>query len=751
MTPPLANPAITSSRSDTSRRSEPGAPMAGAPPPAIQALTLWRVQPGALMLLARVPAALPAAGAVSLPRRPAARGMFRSVSWPVEHGQLTLMAIRLPGQADPDAAATLTLHAEGVGPLPVTLPAESATDAGFGQQAARFAGSNAPAAVRFMLDTLRPPADREVANVAMMLRAFLSQAAQQDGCVEIMTAVPDGCVLLQGWGAGIGGPVQVVLAGRTLGCFAGHAGGFARPDIAAPAVGVMLALPAEAAAALPGVDHVFVLSEQGLHSRALVEHRLLDPANSIGHIRHMLPSLRASAPMLAMLRDAVRLRYEGRDTLSGDPHPVRAAVDVATAAPGVGAYLSGWVFDPKRIIAALHLCGAGGYAARLDTTWTRVLRHDVSDAFRDQPRFPPPPDAEAGFAVFAPISAGLPAPAAGEPLHLQFTFTDGERAFTPILASDPTDRTVRDALLASVDLYKPSGLAIIERHVAPFMARVRPAPVAQPEVVLRGPLAREHAVVVPLAAPVLPRAMLSSFLHDPLEPAEHLVLVCGPDWTPALLDSLRALVGFYGLAATILATGSATAATTLREAGRFVTADTLLLAAPGVSGRAPGWRRSLRRAAREPGVAFACPTLLYEDWSIRFAGSVVPRFTDGPPYAAMMSPTAGLPAALAGDASKDDARVAGVPAAIGTLECCLVLRPALAALDGEGALATDSGEEAAFFLRLQAAGLAGLWASSVQVYAPETAEAQHAKAARLTDGWVLREAWREPLRQRPGA
>ena len=128
-----------------------------------------------------------------------------------------------------------------------------------------------------------------------MLRSLLSHAAQADGCVEIMASVPESCVLLQGWGARVSETVQVVLAGAAVSCFAGQAGNFARSDTAAPATGVMLALPPEAAAALAGVEQVFVLDDQGLHSRTLVQHRLLDPVNSVGHVRHMLPQLRGPA------------------------------------------------------------------------------------------------------------------------------------------------------------------------------------------------------------------------------------------------------------------------------------------------------------------------------------------------------------------------------------------------------------------------------------------------------------------------
>ncbi len=701
-------------------------------------LAVWRVQPGALMLLGRAPGTIPASGAAQL--APGSRGAFRSLSWPMareeQGGHAFLMAVRLPDRADPPNGAVLALRGTAGERLALRLPpaaSDLARDSAFGQQAARLAGPHAAAAARFMLDTLRPRADRDVAGVGTMLRAFLSQAAQPDGTIEIMAAVPGGCVMLQGWGARIEGPMQVVLAGVALPCFAGHAGEFARTDTVAPVTGIVLALPPDAAGALAGIDHVFIVSDRGLHSRNLVEHRLLDPAASVGHIRHMLPSLRCPAPMQALLREALLPRYEGRDTLCNNSHPVRAALDVAMAAPGAGAYLSGWVFDPLRLLAELHLCGAGGVATRIDTVWTRLRRQDVVDAFRTTPGFPPSSDADAGFAVSA---AAAPA-AAGEALHLQFTFTDGNRAFLPVPTADLGDPLVRARLLSGVDPCNPSGPVVLEQQVAPLLSRLRPAAHPSARVAVQGPVAREHAVVVPLAAPVLPRAFLSGFLQDPLGDTEQLVLVCGPEWDQAALDMLHGLVRFYGLPATILAAaGTAGPAAALREAARCTTAAVFLLAGPGASGRALGWRQGLYRAATgRDGQAFACPTLLYEDWSVRYAGAAELGFRDIAPDAPPQAQVPGMPAGPIADREP-------VPASVGTLECCALRRPALAALDGAGVLSTDAGREADFFLRLRQAGLAGTWVPTVQVYAPEDGAEALSQAGRMVDRWVLRETWR---------
>jgi len=730
--------------------------------PGLHALAMWRVQSGALMLLGLTRGLVPASGAAQIQLSPASRGAFRGLSWPVAQrdlgaqgepgGHAFLMAIRLPDRTDPPDGAALMLRGAGGERLALRLPSaplEATNDPAFGQQVARLAGQHGAAVARFMLDTLRPRADRDVPRVGAMLRAFLSQAAHPDGTIELMAAVPGGCVLLQGWGARIAGPVQVVLAGAALPCFAGHAGEFTRTDTPAPATGSVLALPPAAAGALAGIDRVFIVSDHGLHSRNLMEHRLLDPAASAGHIRDMLPVLRCPASMQALLRDALRPRYEGRDTLCNNAHPVRAAVDFAVAAPGVGAYLSGWVFDPIRQVAELHLCGTHGFGTRLDTAWTRSKRQDVAEAFRVTPGFPPPLDAEGGFAV-----STTAAPAADEMLFLQFTFTDGNRAFLPVPVADPADPAVRARLLASVDLFKPSGVTILERQVAPLLSRLRPAVQPPARLLIQGPTAREHAIVVPLALPGLPRAFLSGFLQDPPGVTEQLVLVCGPEWGQSALDALCGLVRFYGLPASVLAAADmAGPAAALREAARCTEAAVFLLAGAGVCGRAPGWRQALFRAASgRPGAVFACPTLLYEDWSIRYAGSAELEFQDIAPPAQPHALMAGMPAPTAAkQAPVPTAPVpaAPVPATMGTLECCAVRRTALAALEGAGVFSTDAGREADFFLRLHAAGLSGAWVPSVQAYAPENG-ADVGPAGRMVDGWMLRSAWRNAGQQNNG-
>ena len=714
---------------------------------AAQVLGAWRAQSGAFLVLGFADAAIPASGTARGQSCSATPGMFRCMAWPGRRADdgtrhAFLIAVRLFDGGETPAGETLLLRGETGQTLTLEMPAAPAADDAFGQQVARIAGPRVASVGRFMLDMLRTRDGRHPPHIAIslghMLRSFLTEAAATDGCIEIMIGVPDGGVMLQGWGARLSGPVLIVLAGTTLPWFPGHAGEFDRSDIAPPAVGVMLAMPTEAATALGDVDHVFVISEHGVHSRALVDHRLLDAADSIGHIRHMLPSLRCPPPMKAMLGEFLRPRYEGHDTLCDSRHPVRAAIDFAATGQGAGAYLAGWVFDPDHRLGSLHLRGTSGFSARIDATWTRVSRPDVTDAFRNTPGFPPCADHASGFSISVPE-----VPGAGEALYLQFTFADGDRAFLPITVCGLEDHGARVRMLAGVDMFKPSGLPILERHVAPLMARLPLASDPNGQVFLAGPTDRKHAIVTPLAAGRLPRTFVSGFLGDAPSAAEQIVFVCGPDWNLAQLEALRGMIRFHGLPASILLAPDVTGPmAALRIAAGATQADCFLLTVPAVSGPA-GWRQALR-AAMPAGTAFACPTLLYEDWSIRYAGSGTLCFQDVAPFARLDAPLTGMPATLAAGSLPVTARM-------GTLECCAMPRATVAAVPGSTVLATDAASEADFFTRLGVSGRSGVWVPSLRVYAPEAnADPRPGGAERIVDGWVLRQRWRPQATPRTG-
>jgi hypothetical protein len=128
--------------------------------------------------------------------------------------------------------------------------------------------------------------------------------------------------------------------------------------------------------------------------------------------------------------------------------------------------------------------------------------------------------------------------------------------------------------------------------------------------------------------------------------------------------------------------------------------------------------------------------VLFEDRSLRFAGSKSVAFLDRAPFASTHVPRAGAWADLA--SSEELTEMDG-----GTFACCLIRRSALPALAQAERFKTESGQEAAFFLSLRDAGMSGTWVPSVRVSAPEEDAVLTAPALPLIDGWMLRNSWGE--------
>ena len=597
----------------------------------------------------------------------------------------------------------------------------------FGALAADLTGPNAASVARFLLDVIRPQDGSDARRPNALLTAFLARSATADGCIELILSVPDRSVLLQGWGTVGDDEVELLLPGAGLPRYTAPVARFARADVQSPASGVVLALPPEALGALAGLETVFILAGDRLIARQIIDQRVLDPDSSIGQLRHLLPRLTCQRATMELFRMAAEPQYQGHDTLAGSGRPVRAALDVAIAVAGVGAYLSGWLFDPAADVAEFSLCWTGG-TVRVDQACVRIAREDVCRIFRDDSKFPPAQHHEPGFAFACDV---VPSPLSSA--HLRLKFNDGELAFMPVRFSASCSHSVRRALLQTVDLHKPSALAIVERHLAPFLSRIQFVDHQPGAAVLLGPVERSHAIVVPLRGTVPPRAFLSSFLRDQPRPHEQIVFVCGPEWAYGHHQSLIDLVSFYELPASIVAlTHEVQPAGALAAAASITRAETFLYLSPDAAGAEPGWREALYAGAH--GNDVACPTILYEDQSVRFAGGSNVHFTDRAPYARVHAQGAGLP--------RQAVARGGMPASMegGSLACCLIRRPVVPLLERSAPLATAFGQETGLFLSLREAGVSSSWVASVCVTVPED-DVDAAPLPRIIDGWILKDLW----------
>jgi len=726
-------------------------------------LTAWPIAPGALLLAGRARQPVPTSGVAQLERRQTDRGTFRAHSWSTDdpaEGCAFIAAVRLPVSTPPLPGQSLTLESQTGGHITLRLPPELEGARNFAIVTEQLAESDKPRGAqiaRFLLEIFPPTAMSRLPAIGNMLAALFPALAVDDGCVELTGAIPGICGFLQGWGGPVAldshssdGGVEALLVGDRVARCHLRIATFARPDIVMPATGMVLVAdhalghePSNAGvlSTLPGLEHVYLLTESALLRRVVVERRLLNPADSAGHLRDLLPSLTCPPAAADCLRRALRPRYEGRETLGEQPLPVRAALDQALLLPpepGAGpacVYLTGWLFDPTASVVEVSLCDNAGFRARLDQGWTRIERDDVTSALTRE-GFPPPSDDAHGFAAYAE-SPSAPTGA----LHLDIGFRDGTCAFLPVTAASARDVTARRRALEGIDLHKPSGLSVVERQFGPlFLALMRRPPNHGQTL---APLPKTNAPALALVVPLvghatIPRSFLSQFLHDPLSTDETLVLVCGAAWGPTALASLRRTVSFMNLNPRIMQAAEATDATAALDiAAAEVPAQNYLLLDAGTAGCRPGWRRTLRAAGEAAALpSVICPTLVYEDLSVNYAGAKSITTYPVAPYISIGRRLAGMPASLIDDGPPQVTE-------FGSLACCLVPRAVLGAIGGTRTrLATDFGRETAFFLRLRSAGIPCLWAPSAKVYAVEPAAlpAPGAAVSRLVDGWCLRAA-----------
>jgi hypothetical protein len=330
---------------------------------------------------------------------------------------------------------------------------------------------------------------------------------------------------------------------------------------------------------------------------------------------------------------------------------------------------------------------------------------------------------------------------AGAPLYLDIAFRDATCAFLPVAASSADAHAARTRVLEGTDLHKPSGLAVIEQQLGPFcLARMRRPPSRRAPLTSPAATVAVAVVIALVGPPSQPRAVLSQFLHDPLQMDECLIIVAGAAWGAGHIATLRRTIGFMRLNAHVVAASDVVdAGAALDVAANFMAARHYLLLDPAVVGTAPGWRGAMRHAVEHARtLSVSCPTLLYEDLSIRFAGGATLTTLELAPYATVTRKKAGMPAGFAAKAGAEACETA-----LGSLACCLVPAPVLAALGGaQTALGAGFGQETGFFLRLQAANIPCLWVPQAIVYAPDMVDppAPLRSVSRLVDGWCLREA-----------
>ncbi|WP_414475686.1 glycosyltransferase family 2 protein [Microvirga sp. M2] len=568
--------------------------------------------------------------------------------------------------------------------------------------------------------------------------SVLTAAAKNDGWIEVMGPLDTGELLLQGWAHTLPSDELRVLVAQD-GLLVGEvkAASVQRDDLGGNGVGFIGLLDTGPVSVEPeSLQRIFFRTKDGWRTLDVYEKRVLLPTTDVpAHIRDGLARASAHPDTMQVLRRAGE-RFDGRDTVSSLQQPVRIGMDMVAEVPGGGLLVAGWMLDPEGHADTI-LLRAGSDFARIDDAWTRLPRPDVSAAFQHNELFAgrlDPRRLDHGFLAFVP---GLSC-AGDTPVYFELMVGDSV-AFYPLKPMRNLSRQGLERLVSPLDPRTAAAGAAIDLHIGPMMqALAAPAP----RVVETRDFGFDGSGA--------PKALVVGAGHDVEELSAALVLlaldaearntpmiVSAPiEAFGSLAPEAERLARFYGLRLRIIGSEEVQDACDAFEAAIQATdAEALVLLAASVLPRQSGWLSSLERAYRKRGgKALVSPTIVYEDDSIRFAGTwfdadeqkLVDRYIGYPRDVVHGSEPAEVMA--------------------GSTACCMVARSAIEAAGGftRSYLGTsDKGRDLCLKMRL--CGTMSVWTPDVEMISAEddagaTGPAIRRLAQRI-DRWSFDRKW----------
>ncbi|MCA1366828.1 hypothetical protein I6F15_05365 [Bradyrhizobium sp. BRP14] len=572
--------------------------------------------------------------------------------------------------------------------------------------------------------------------------ALLQSRNGSDGFIELLGESHDGAVFLKGWGRHIvPGVCRTVVSGEQSLLTDCAMATFSRPDTPEGAAGFIGLLPSNERLRARDIEGLVYRGRAGWRYARVHEQRLVaGPTETPGHIRAVLLQTHSSPQVLLRLRSAAN-SFDGSETISTLPLPVRMGIDNAFQVDGGALLISGWLLDPDGHVQRVKLC-SGRAEMRLDDRWTRLDRSDVTGAFTDEPTFRSTLGRESnghGFIVFTK-ALGAAAPA----LHLELTLKDSRRAFMPL---SPIRIAARTAALRQIRSVDPDDWAlpeVIDRQIVPFLcACERPSP-AIGVLVDAGPFDQAGGPPIVIAAGESEEEDIAPFLGllalDPETRHAPIALVLPPERFRRQSGRIKQLAQFYRLPLRLMSAQESGDVYDLLEAGaRALTSDTVVLLAGSLLPHRAGWYGKLVAAHEGLKGSIISPTLAYEDHSVRWAGSW-PAAESERPFSGRY---AGYPlSALTG------LKLTRVAAA--SFECCIMPREALLAAGGFSAGYLGSQQKGLDLgLRLGRSGIESYWLPSVQMLGSDEASTVGTAALmeRIDQG-VFDARWAETLADR---
>jgi hypothetical protein len=568
--------------------------------------------------------------------------------------------------------------------------------------------------------------------------SILTSAARNDGWIEVMGSVDTGEIFLQGWAVNLPcDQVRVLVShdGLLTGEF--RAASVERSDLHGKGRGFVGMLDTGRAAVDPEkLQKLFFRMKEGWRTLDVYDRRvLLSPTDVPAHIRDGLARASAHPETLSILRRAGE-RFDGRDTVSGLKHPVRIGMDMVVEVPGGGFLVAGWMLDPEGHTDSVVL-RTGMDSARVDDTWTRLPRHDVSTAFQNNDLFAgrlDPQRADHGFLAYVPDLSRV----GDAPVYFEFTIGD-HVAFYPLTPMRNLSRRALERLVAPLDPRTAAAGSAIERHIGPMMqALAAPAPqvVEVQDFGFDDSVAAKALVVgASLDAEEVGAALVLLAL-DPETRDVPMVVSAPIEAFGSIAPEVGRLAQFYGLKVRVIgAEGVRDSCDAFEAAVQATRADALVFLSAGVLPRQSGWLSTMERAYRaRNGKALVSPTIVFEDNSIRFAGTwfdsdeqkLVDRFI-------------GYPRDVVHGAEPAEVMA-------GSTACCIVSRSAVEAAGGFTRSylgSSDKGRDLCLKLRLT--GTMSVWLPDVEMISAEddtgASSLPMRRLAQRIDRWSFDRKW----------
>ncbi|OWZ91558.1 hypothetical protein B9J07_21080 [Sinorhizobium sp. LM21] len=599
-----------------------------------------------------------------------------------------------------------------------------------------FAGPQLVHVLGRLVDVLiKPPhADQRLAAITTLLKT----GAASDGYIELLGEGHDGTIALKGWAHDLpAGVCRAIVKSEDTFLADCNVAIFQRndaPDGSAGFVGLLSANDLPRARDIKGIFYRGrgAWRYVGLHERRVVT----GPLETPGHIRAMLLQSQSSPQVMLRLRDAAS-GYDGTETISSLPVPVRLGVDALYQGEDGAFLISGWLLDAEGHVETVRLCRQGG-GARLDAGWTRTERSDVEEAFVDRPEFKSAISGHRRSHGFIGQIEALGGEAE-EPVHLELTLRDARRAYMPLFPVRLPARTAALRLLGSIDPTSWALPDIIDRQIVPFLTRARSSAPTVETTVDMGPFDQAEGTAILLVAGETETdfaPLLGLLALDPQTRRAPIALVLQAERFRRHAVHIRQLSEFYHLPLRLVSVeGAGDAGDLAQAAAESVNSDAVVLLSASLTPANAGWYQALVSAYEAKTGSIISPTLAYEDHSIRWAGSTSLDRHDH----LQSSRYAGYPVGAVN-------RLKLTRVATASLDCCILPREAL--LEDAGLSPTYLGAALKgldLALRLSGKGYEAYWLPSLQMVGsdevPGAGSAATARFVERVDRTLFRARW----------